>query len=366
MGEETLGQLLQDPALERDQPAVVDLRLARAAPRPRAGTPAIPGGSCASGQSSSSGSAARVEVELVPEQPARRRVGAGLERLVEERGEQGQGRDHAAAQAGGPLGERLQVGEVAGPPARPGLQGVERQEDAPEGLAVAGVDARRARRSPGPPPSGRRSPPAGGDSRRQVRRAAPAAAWPRREAAGQGREVAVPGRSARRLEVETAGERAAPDPRPARIRSSRRAAPSQATTTGSTTQLGQLLAAGPAAPRRASAEPLERGAQGAQDRRAATRARASTCWPMRVVVGGLDPVEAGQLARQFVDSHRTTSAPPAGSGGCPGAGCAPSRAGCSARRPARRPPSRAGRRRAASRAPRATAAGTSAPAARSR
>ena len=73
-----------------------------------------------------------VDVGLVPEQAARGRVGARLEhRLVEELGEQREGRRRRSAQVFDPTPQIAEVGEAADPPVVLGAERVERSEDPP-------------------------------------------------------------------------------------------------------------------------------------------------------------------------------------------------------------------------------------------
>jgi hypothetical protein len=75
--------------------------------------------------------ARRVDVQLVPEQAAGWRIGTGLERGVQESGQERQGADDRAAALAHPADQRLQVGEIAAAGAALSLQGVHGAEQAP-------------------------------------------------------------------------------------------------------------------------------------------------------------------------------------------------------------------------------------------
>ncbi|OPZ05521.1 MAG: hypothetical protein BWZ08_02470 [candidate division BRC1 bacterium ADurb.BinA292] len=72
-----------------------------------------------------------IEIEFVPEQPAGRGVRAGLVRLIQERREQRQRGDDAAAQAVHPVGQPAQFTKMPRAVIARGFQGVKRQEHAP-------------------------------------------------------------------------------------------------------------------------------------------------------------------------------------------------------------------------------------------
>ena len=72
-----------------------------------------------------------VDVELVPELAADRRVGAGIERLVQKRGQQRQRRQSVASSLRNPMREGLQIPEAAGAPIPFRSERVQRDERPP-------------------------------------------------------------------------------------------------------------------------------------------------------------------------------------------------------------------------------------------
>jgi hypothetical protein len=89
--------------------------------------------------------ALHVDVQLVPEQPADRGVRAGVERLLEERRQQGERPDHVAAESSNPLDQVPEVGEIADSPIPRRPDRVEGQEHAPAAPAGTLVAAGRRR-----------------------------------------------------------------------------------------------------------------------------------------------------------------------------------------------------------------------------
>jgi hypothetical protein len=72
-----------------------------------------------------------VDEQLAPEQSTRRSVRTGLERCIEERRQHGQRRHEVAVQLADPAGSAAEIRVVARTPAVRGMDGIEREEDAP-------------------------------------------------------------------------------------------------------------------------------------------------------------------------------------------------------------------------------------------
>ena len=204
LGEERLGQRLEDAALEGGHAAVVDQlaggQLGHLAPQ------------LARSQELLRRRAARqlrqpprIDEQLVPEQPAGRTVGRiAVRRLVVEGGEQRQGGDGAAAEAADPASELLETGEVADPEVAVAADRVDRQEDAPGALrrlVLAGVEA---------PGSDEQQAVAGRLCRRPPRRRSPRRAGGGSRAAGRAAAAGgapAPARPGRRAPPPAAGGR---------------------------------------------------------------------------------------------------------------------------------------------------------------
>ena len=142
-GQHSLRQFLQHAPLESHQTAIVDRTLLSQACHLHSKTIRRRKGSCA-GRSLKLGHGAGIDVKLVPEKPADRRIGAWIERFVQVAGQQRKGTDGAAAQLSRPSEQLLEITEIS--PALPSFASCEE----PRAAETAPTGVRQNNRRSGP------------------------------------------------------------------------------------------------------------------------------------------------------------------------------------------------------------------------
>src|SRR6266403_463308 len=131
ISEECAGEILQNAALRGHDPAVVDIfRFARAGDR----------SVCRKLRNAS-----QVDVELVPEEPARRRVRTRLEWLVQKCGKQWKRRCNASAEVRHPIHDAFEIGEIAGVGIALRVESVDGNEQPPESFIRRKIGSLRCR-----------------------------------------------------------------------------------------------------------------------------------------------------------------------------------------------------------------------------